>query len=149
MKTPDEIKKVLLKKWDNYHIQKNYPSAKISNAFEQIAPLRMVHSEAEIAILRKAAQTTMSGIRKSAATIKPGVTERSLEAEMEAEFKRLGSQRLAFSSIIKSGPNSLWPWRILASHYDRRNRKMESGDLVIFDVGCEYNYYSSDVGKMK
>ena len=66
---------------------------------------------------------------------------------MEAEFKRQGSQRLAFSSIIKSGPNSLWPWRILASHYDRRNRTMETGELVIFDVGCEYNYYSSDVGR--
>lgn len=130
-----------------HHIQRNYPSAKVKNAFEQIAPLRMVHSTAEIATLRKAAQITMAGIRKSASTIKPGVDERSLEAVMEAEFKLLGSQRLAFSSIIKSGPNSLWPWRILASHYDRRNRKMESGDLVIFDVGCEYNYYSSDVGR--
>ena len=24
---------------------------------------------------------------------------------------------------------------------------MEQGDLVIFDVGCEYNYYVSDVGR--
>lgn len=130
-----------------HHLQKNYPNARIKSAYEQIAPLRMVHSEAEIAILRKAALTTIAGMTASVATIKPGVDERSLEAEMEAEFKRRGSQRVAFSSIIKSGPNSLWPWRILASHYDRRNRKMENGDLVIFDVGCEYDYYSSDVGR--
>ncbi len=130
-----------------HHLQKNYSKTDIRNAYEQIAPLRMVHSEAEIKILRKAALTTIAGMTASVATIKPGVDERSLEAEMEAEFKRRGSQRLAFSSIIKSGPNSLWPWRILASHYDRRNRKMESGDLVIFDVGCEYDYYSSDVGR--
>ncbi len=66
---------------------------------------------------------------------------------MEGEFKKLGSQRLAFGSIIKSGPNSLWPWRILATHYDRRNRNMNDGELVIFDVGCEFNQYVSDVGR--
>ena len=52
---------------------------------------------------------------------------RRLEGELEASYKRAGSQRMAFASIIKSGPNSLWPWRILASHYNRRNRVMESG----------------------
>ena len=54
---------------------------------------------------------------------------------------------MAFGSIIKSGPNALWPWRILATHYNRRNRIMEAGDLVIFDVGCEYNNYVSDIGR--
>ncbi|MEQ8424150.1 MAG: M24 family metallopeptidase, partial [Cyclobacteriaceae bacterium] len=37
--------------------------------------------------------------------------------------------------------------RILASHYERRNRKMQEGELVIFDVGCEYNNYVSDMGR--
>ena len=79
--------------------------------------------------------------------MKPGVSERSHEAELEAAYKRGGAQRLGFSSIIKSGPNALWPWRILAAHYDRRNRTMAAGDLVIFDVGTELDYYVSDVGR--
>ncbi len=41
----------------------------------------------------------------------------------------------------------MWPWRILASHYDRRNRRMQAGDLVIFDVGCEVDTYASDIGR--
>ena len=89
----------------------------------------------------------MNGIRHAATFIEPGVDERRLEGELEASFKRNGSQRMAFASIIKSGPNSLWPWRILASHYNRRNRAMHAGDLVIFDVGAELNYYISDVGR--
>jgi Xaa-Pro aminopeptidase len=52
-----------------------------------------------------------------------------------------------FHPIIKSGPNSLWAWRILASHYDRRNRAVRDGELVIFDVGCELDHYVSDVGR--
>ena len=130
-----------------HHIEQKYAGAEIVNAFDMLARLRMVHSQAEIEAMKASAKITMAGIRKAVSFIKPGVDERTLEAEMEAEFKRRGSQRLAFSSIIKSGPNSLWPWRILASHYNRRNRKMEAGDLVIFDVGCEFNHYSSDVGR--
>jgi len=131
----------------HYHIQETFNAAKIEGAYSEIASLRMIKSEREIEVLRKSVSITAKGIRKASIAIKDGIDERTLEAELEAEFKRNGAQRLAFNSIIKSGPNSLWPWRILASHYDRRNRKMMDGDLVIFDVGCEYNYYSSDVGR--
>jgi len=79
--------------------------------------------------------------------VKDGVDERSLEAEFEAFCKRGGAQRLPFASIIKSGPNALWPWRILATHNDRRNRRMRDGELVIFDVGCELDGYVSDTGR--
>ncbi|MGE0587210.1 MAG: aminopeptidase P N-terminal domain-containing protein [Cyclobacteriaceae bacterium] len=130
-----------------HHLQQNFPKAILQNAYAMIAKLRMVKSNHEIEMLRKAADITMTSIRVAAKSIKPGVDERTLEAELEAEFKRQGSPRLPFASIIKSGPNSLWPWRILAAHYERRNRKMNAGELVIFDVGCEYNYYVSDMGR--
>ncbi len=119
----------------------------LHNAYEQVASVRMIKSDREITLMRETAQITMRGIRHAATFIRPGVDERRLEGELEASYKRAGSQRMAFASIIKSGPNSLWPWRILASHYDRRNRVMESGDLVIFDVGAELDYYISDVGR--
>lgn len=80
-------------------------------------------------------------------TWRDGVDERGLEAELEAFYMRGGAARLPFASIIKSGPNSLWPWRILATHNDRRNRAMKNGELVIFDVGCELDGYVSDTGR--
>ena len=128
-------------------LSQRQPRLVLANAWETIARLRMVKSAAEIAALSRAAEATAQAIRHAATAVRPGVDERALEGEFEVACKRAGSQRLAFSSIVKSGPNSLWPWRVLAAHYDRRNRSVAAGDLVIFDVGCEVDYYVSDVGR--
>ncbi len=129
------------------HLQSTHPATRLGNAYDSIARVRAVHDAAEIEAMRRVCRLTMDSIRHAAGFVRAGVDERRLEAELEAAFKRGGSQRLAFASIIKSGPNSLWPWRILAATYDRRNRAMEDGDLVIFDVGTELDYYVSDVGR--
>lgn len=120
---------------------------KFENSYHDIAKLRMVKSAAEIELLRKATAINVQGIRTAAKSVQPGIDERYLEGILEGNYKVNGAQRLAFGSIIKSGSNSLWPWRILATHYNRRNRVLENGDLVIFDVGCEYSHYVSDVGR--
>lgn len=117
------------------------------NSYKAIAEVRMIKSEVEIEIMKKASIITVKSIKEAAKSIQPGIDERYLEGILEGHYKKLGAQRLAFGSIIKSGPNALWPWRILATHYNRRNRNMEAGDLVIFDVGCEYNNYVSDIGR--
>lgn len=128
-------------------LRDDYPDARLVNAFEIVARLRMVKSPAEIMRMRRAADATMAGIRAAAALVRPGVDERTLQGEFERACREAGAQSIPFTPIIKSGPNSLWPWRVLAAHYDRRNRRMEDGDLVIFDVGCEINGYVSDVGR--
>ncbi len=134
---------------DGFHafLREAYPRASLRNAFELVARQRMIKTPAEIARMRATAQLTATAIVEAGAAVRTGIDERGLEAVFEAACKEGGSQRLAFSSIVKSGPNSLWPWRVLASHYDRRNRVMQDGDLVIFDVGCELDGYVSDVGR--
>ena len=128
-------------------LRDDYPEAELVNAFEIVARLRMVKSPAEIMRMRRAADATMAGIRAAAALVRPGVDERTLQGEFERICRTSGAQSIPFTPIIKSGPNSLWPWRVLAAHYDRRNRRLEDGDLVIFDVGCELRGYVSDVGR--
>ena len=128
-------------------LKSNNNISRFENSYEAIAAVRMIKSNAEIEIMKKASSITVESIIEVAQSIQPGVDERYLEGVLEGHFKKLGSQRMAFGSIIKSGENSLWPWRILATHYDRRNRVMEVGDLVIFDVGCEYDNYVSDIGR--
>lgn len=128
-------------------IQSGYPSARLRNAFEEVAQGRMVKSRYEVQKLQIAADATARGILASASLIRPGIDERTLQGEFESTCRMLGSQTIPFTPIVKSGPNSLWPWRVLASHYDRRNRPLESGDLVILDVGCEVDGYVSDVGR--
>ncbi len=128
-------------------LQSKHSGLKYENIFGSIASVRMIKSPNEIKIMRKSAWITVEGIKHAAKEIREGVDERYLEGILEGHYKVNGAHRLAFGSIIKSGPNSLWPWRILATHYNRRNRVMEDGDLVIFDVGCEYRQYVSDIGR--
>mgnify|MGYP005626171239 FL=1 len=94
-----------------------------------------------------AADATMAGIRAGADRVRAGVDERTIQGAFEEACRAFGSAAIPFTPIIKSGPNSLWPWRVLAAHYDRRNRPMESDELVILDVGCEVDGYISDVGR--
>jgi len=128
-------------------LQSKHSGLKYENIYEAIARIRMIKSPSEIEVMRKSASITVEGIKHAAKTIKEGIDERYLEGVLEGHYKVNGSHRLAFGSIIKSGPNSLWPWRILATHYNRRNRILKDGDLVIFDVGCEYKQYVSDIGR--
>lgn len=114
-------------------------SAKDRETLSGIAALRQVKSASEIALLEKAINITMQGLRSAAKTIAPGVMEYEVEAALEYEFRRLGAERPGFPSIVGSGPYST----IL--HYDKSARRMEAGDLVVVDVGAEYSGYTADV----
>src|SRR5262245_2332344 len=81
----------------------------------------------------------MKGEQAAARTIGPGVMEYEVEAALEYEFRRSGAERPGFPSIVGSGPYST----IL--HYDKSERRMQAGDLVVVDVGAEYGGYSGDV----
>ncbi len=120
---------------------------RVGAAYTLMATLRMTKSVREIAALREAARITSVAIVRGASHVSPGVDERTLTGAFIADCMAHGAQRAAFAPIIKSGQNSLWPWRILGAHYDRRNRAMERGEMVIFDVGCERDHYVSDVGR--
>jgi Xaa-Pro aminopeptidase len=104
-----------------------------------IAYLRQVKSATEIALLEKAIQITLKGQQAAARTIAAGVMEYEVEAALEYEFRRNGAERPGFPSIVGSGPFST----IL--HYDKSERRMQAGDVVVVDVGAEYAGYSADV----
>jgi Xaa-Pro aminopeptidase len=139
--TLDPVQTLLLR------LRSDHPSADVGNAFEHVARLRMRKSPAEIQVMRRAADATAEAIRSAARGILPGIDEATLQGFFESACRQEGSDRIPFTPIVKSGPNSLWPWRILAAHEDRRNRSVTSGDLVILDVGCGMEGYVSDVGR--
>ena len=101
--------------------------------------LRQVKSEAEVGLLQKAISITCNGLREAMRSVHPGQYEYQLQAALEYVFKRSGAERAGFSSIVGSGPNSC------VLHYRDNKRRMEEGDLVVVDVGAEYEYYTADV----
>jgi len=65
--------------------------------------------------------------------------EYEVEAVLRGIFRRFGSERPAYSPIVGSGPNAT------VLHYHRNDRRMEAGDLLLIDAGCEFDYYAADV----
>jgi Xaa-Pro aminopeptidase len=106
---------------------------------DDLAYLRQVKSATEIALLEKAIGITLKAQEAAARTVGPGVMEYEVEAALEYEFRRNGAERPGFPSIVGSGPFST----IL--HYDKSERRMQTGDVVVVDIGAEYGGYSADV----
>jgi len=128
-------------------LRRDHPDVRLGNAYSFVARARMTKSPAEVERMRRAADATAQAIRVTARAIAPGVTEAALQGVFEGACREEGALQIPFTPIVKSGPNSLWPWRILATHADRRNRAMAAGELVIQDVGCAVDGYVSDVGR--
>ncbi|HEX7573643.1 MAG TPA: Xaa-Pro peptidase family protein [Bacteroidota bacterium] len=120
-------------------LREKHPSLRIRNAGPLVAGLRECKSAAELDLIRNAIRMTGDGIRRAMKVCKPGAREFELQAAVEYEMFRQGADYTSFPSIIGSGPNSV----IL--HYDENRREMQTGEVVVVDVGAEYDGYAADV----
>jgi Xaa-Pro aminopeptidase len=112
---------------------------KIADARPALAELRRRKSDGELALLERAIAITGEAQAKVASVVRPNRFEYEAEAAIAEAFLRNGAARAGFPSIVGSGPYST----IL--HYAANTRKMASGDLVVVDIGAEYNYYTADI----
>ena len=114
-----------------------------SGRFKDIAPIihemRKGKSLAEVDLIRRAVGVTADAHREVARLIRPGLPEYRLEGAILGAFTAGGASRAGFPSIVGSGPNST----IL--HYERNDRVIEDGDLVVVDIGGEYKGYTADI----
>ena len=100
---------------------------------------RLVKDAGEIATLRDAA-ARLTGVAESAfRSIRSGVTEREVAGSIEMAMRAAGYERLAFDTIVASGPNAALP------HYRAGTRILKPGDLVVLDFGGVLDGYCSDL----
>jgi Xaa-Pro aminopeptidase len=120
-------------------LQGRHPNLVIKSANQILALLRGRKSPREGAMLRRAVDITVAAHRAAARALHPDMYEFEIEAIIEDVFRRNGSERPGFASIVGSGPNST----IL--HYNVNDRFMRAGDVVVIDIGALYKGYSADV----
>lgn len=101
--------------------------------------LRIRKTEEEVSAMEAAAAITCAAHKRAMEFARPGMHEYEVEAEILQTFHKNGAPRVAYESIVGSGPNAT----IL--HYRSNRRRIEDGDLLLIDAGCELGYYASDV----
>ena len=104
-----------------------------------IHEMRLLKSEQEIEVMKRAAEITTEAHIRAMKAVKPGMYEYQLEAEYLYAFNKNGARAPAYNSIVGGGNNAC----IL--HYVDNNCELKDGDVVLVDAGCEYKYYASDV----
>jgi len=122
-------------------LQRQYPFLQLKNIYPQLTKLRLIKSEAEITNIRTAIDKTRIGIERMMKASKPGLLEYQLEAHYNFAIKTEGVKKTSFHTIAASGPNAT----IL--HYENNDQVCQDGDLILFDLGCEWNNYCSDISR--
>jgi len=103
--------------------------------------LRVVKSEIEIELTRKACTITRDAFIRTLKFVQPGVTEYEIEAEVTHEFLRQRATGHAYTPIIASGKNAI------VLHYIENNQVCNDGDVILFDFGAEYANYNADMSR--
>jgi Xaa-Pro aminopeptidase len=100
---------------------------------------RLIKDPDELAVMRESARIAAIGHCAAMRAVRPGITERALEAELLAVFLRHGAQAAAYETIVATGANAC------TLHHAAGATKVDSNDLVLIDAGCELHGYASDI----
>jgi Xaa-Pro aminopeptidase len=130
---------ILLQRW---------PAFEAKESSERIEGLMAVQSTEEAASLRSAAKATVTAVMAGMRAIRPGVSQRSVEAVVEDTCWTMGAHGSSFWPLAMAGHNAVFPRPFSSlARYDHLNRNMSAGELVRLDVGCEQDHYIGDLGR--
>lgn len=111
----------------------------IADPSSDIAELRLIKSDAEIAQMKFAAD--VSSIAHIAAMRHGGIgsTENQIQSVIEGFFRYAGTSGWSYPSIVGSGENAT----IL--HYKENESPCKDGDVILIDAGAEFRGYAADI----
>ena len=118
-----------------------YQQVRINNVYSKIGELRLKKSQEEVDKIKKAIEITKSGIEKLMSEARVGMKEYELEAYFDFNCKVKGATGLAFTTIAAAGENAT------TLHYVDNNCELKENDLILFDLGAEYNCYNADISR--
>jgi Xaa-Pro aminopeptidase len=100
---------------------------------------RIVKDLSEQTTLREAGRRLAPVVDAAVSAVRPGLTERVVAVAIEAAMRDAGYERLAFDTIVASGPNAALP------HHRAGDRVLSTGDLVVLDFGGVLDGYCCDL----
>ena len=112
---------------------------KVADVNASVMRLRGKKSAAELALIRDAATVSATAHREVLRFIKPGMNEFEIQSLAEFTFRRNGADGPSYGSIVGSGPNST------TLHYNKDDRYMRAGEVLVMDMAAYYGGYSADI----
>jgi Xaa-Pro aminopeptidase len=120
-------------------VQERYPGIAVQDASDIFRDLRQVKTPYEQRILERSVEISNQAHLAGMRAARPGVYEYQVKAAIEQVYQANGAFGWGYPSIVGSGPNST----IL--HYEKANRKMQAGDLLLVDAAANYGYLTGDI----
>ena len=122
-------------------IKEQYPLHTFDRSAPILNKLRKIKSPEEIEIIKHACDITGKAFLHCMKTVKPGRYEYEMQAEMEYIFKMNNASGHAFHPIVAGGKNAC------CLHYSKNDSILNDNELLLFDMGCEYMNYASDLSR--
>ena len=104
-----------------------------------VGSLREIKAEEEIAILKHAIAMSVIGQIEVMRAIHPGISEREIQGIHEFVFKKYGAKSVGYPSIVGAGAHGC------VLHYTSNTSDQVGNQLVLMDVGAEFQSYTADV----
>jgi Xaa-Pro aminopeptidase len=111
----------------------------IKNASPIFAEMRLRKSPLEIALMQHAIDITTEAHERAWANAGEAKWEYEVDAQVAYTFKLRNADHWGYPSIVGCGPNAT------TLHYEESQGQVKPGDLLLMDVGAEYEHYSADV----
>jgi Xaa-Pro aminopeptidase len=116
-----------------------HPPRTIIDPATIVHEMRVLKSPEEIDLMQKAADIAAEAHVEAMKTVRPGMKEYEVEAQIEQVFRRRGAAGPSYTSIIGAGENAT------VLHYINNDGELRDGDLLLIDAGAEYKGYASDI----
>jgi Xaa-Pro aminopeptidase len=107
---------------------------------ERYKHVRRVKEPGEIALMRRGAVATAAGYAAVQPFLRPGVSERRIQVELEAGYFRDGAMATGYDTIVGVGAQSA-----VLHGSPSRDRIAQEGDFILIDSGAEWDRYVIDV----
>lgn len=114
-------------------------TANFINAQPIFAELRLIKSPYELKLLQHAIDITTEAQMRSWVMADTASMEYEVQAEVEYTFRRRNADFWGYPSIVGCGPNAT------TLHYEESQGPVTKGQLMLMDVGAEYDHYTADV----
>jgi Xaa-Pro aminopeptidase len=111
----------------------------IQSASPIFTQMRLRKSPMELELLQHAIDISIEAHQRAQAFASQAKWEYEVDAQVAYTFKLRNADNWGYPDIVGCGPNAT------TLHYEESQGPVKTGQLMLMDVGAEYNHYSADV----